>query len=71
MDVMLPTLGPERRATYSPFMPLSPKTGQVMQNGIIAHDVSKGTVTYREEDGEVHRRDPFRRRREVSKSKPS
>jgi lysyl-tRNA synthetase class 1 len=25
--VMLPTLGPERRATYSPFLPISPKTG--------------------------------------------
>ncbi len=27
MDVMLPTLGPERRATYSPFLPISPATG--------------------------------------------
>ena len=29
--VMLPTLGPERRATYSPFLPISPKTGRVLQ----------------------------------------
>ncbi len=29
--VMLPTLGPERRATYSPFLPIHPETGVVMQ----------------------------------------
>src|SRR3989344_2819862 len=30
MAIMLPTLGPERRATYSPFLPISPKTGRVL-----------------------------------------
>src|SRR5882672_8914968 len=29
IGVILPTLGPERRATYSPFLPLDPKTGVV------------------------------------------
>src|SRR3954462_11861608 len=29
--VILPTLGPDRRATYSPFLPLHPATGVVMQ----------------------------------------
>src|SRR6478609_6853899 len=29
--IMLPTLGEERRATYSPFLPISPKTGRVLQ----------------------------------------
>jgi len=29
--VILPTLGPERRATYSPFLPIHPATGIVMQ----------------------------------------
>ena len=29
--VVLPTLGPERRATYSPILPISPKTGRVLQ----------------------------------------
>ena len=28
MDIILPTLGPERRATYSPFLPVSPTLGQ-------------------------------------------
>ena len=31
MAVILPTLGPERRATYSPILPIHPRTGVVMQ----------------------------------------
>jgi lysyl-tRNA synthetase class 1 len=50
MDVMLPTLGEERRKTYSPFLPLCPRTGRVLQAPIVARDVKAGTVTY-EEDG--------------------
>ncbi len=49
-DIVLPTLGPERRATYSPFLPVSPSTGRVLQVPILAWDSKKGTVTY-EEDG--------------------
>ncbi|MGG5820513.1 lysine--tRNA ligase [Falsiroseomonas sp. HW251] len=30
-QVILPTLGPDRRATYSPFLPIHPRTGVVMQ----------------------------------------
>ncbi len=30
--IMLPTLGPERRATYSPFLPISPTTGRVARS---------------------------------------
>jgi len=52
MAVMLPTLGEERRATYSPFMPISPRTGHVLQVPMMARDVAKGAVTYREPDGE-------------------
>jgi len=53
MAVMLPTLGPERRATYSPFLPLCPKTGRVLQVPIIARDVQAGTVSYRDDDGRL------------------
>jgi lysyl-tRNA synthetase class 1 len=31
MDVMLPTLRAERAATYSPVLPISPKSGIVLQ----------------------------------------
>ena len=51
IDVILPTLGPERRATYSPFLPICPETGRVLQIPVIARDVDAGTVTYRAEDG--------------------
>ena len=50
-NVILPTLGPERRATYSPFLPICPETGRVLQAPVIARDVDAGTVTYRTEDG--------------------
>ena len=36
--IILPTLGPERRATYSPFLPISPRTGIVLQVPTIARD---------------------------------
>jgi lysyl-tRNA synthetase, class I len=51
MDVMLPTLGPERRATYSPFLPISPKTGRVLYVPMIARDAAAGTITFKDEDG--------------------
>ena len=46
MGIILPTLGPERRATYSPFLPVDPVLGTVLQVPIIARDVVAGTVTY-------------------------
>ncbi|MGD1935882.1 MAG: lysine--tRNA ligase [Candidatus Phaeomarinobacter sp.] len=46
MDIILPTLGPERRATYSPFLPICPRTGVVLQVPLVARDVAKGIVTY-------------------------
>jgi len=48
-DVILPTLGIERRATYSPFLPICPKTGIVLQVPVISHDVDSGTITYKDE----------------------
>ena len=53
MAVVLPTLGEERRKTYSPFLPISPKTGRVLQVPLEDRDVAAGTVTFRDEDGEL------------------
>jgi len=50
-NVILPTLGPERRATYSPFMPICPRTRRVLQAPVVAHDAAAGTIVYRDEDG--------------------
>jgi lysyl-tRNA synthetase class 1 len=46
MDIILPTLGPERRATYSPFLPVCPRTGRVLQVPMVERNPAKGTVVY-------------------------
>ena len=50
MDIMLPSLREERAQTYSPFLPISPHTGIVLQVPIMAHDASAGTITYEDPD---------------------
>lgn len=53
MAIILPTLGEERRATYSPFLPICPRTGIVLQVPMIDRDAEAGTVTYEDpETGE-------------------
>ena len=49
--VMLPTLGEERQQTYSVFLPISPKTGRVLQVPVVKTDPQAGTIVYRDEDG--------------------
>jgi lysyl-tRNA synthetase class 1 len=51
--VMLPTLGPERRATYSPFLPISPTTGRVLQVPTLERHVDRGTIVFEDEDGRL------------------
>src|SRR2546429_7787344 len=50
MEIILPTLGPDRRATYSPFLPISRTSGVVLQVPMIRHDVGAGTLTYLDPD---------------------
>jgi lysyl-tRNA synthetase class 1 len=50
MAIMLPSLREERAATYSPFLPVDPKTGIVLQVPITAHDAKAGTITYEDPD---------------------
>ena len=45
--VMLPTLGEERRATYSPFLPISPTTGRVLQVPTLERHLERGTIVFR------------------------
>jgi lysyl-tRNA synthetase class 1 len=49
--IMLPTLGEERRATYSPFLPISPSTGRVLQTPTLERDPASGVIVFRDEDG--------------------
>jgi len=51
MDVMLPTLGEERRKTYSPVLPISARSGKVLQVPIELVDPQAGLVAF-EDEGE-------------------
>jgi lysyl-tRNA synthetase class 1 len=48
MAIMLPSLREERSQTYSPFLPLHPETGVVMQVPIEERDVKAGTILWRD-----------------------
>ena len=54
MAIMLPSLREERAATYSPFLPIDPRTGVVLQVPVLSHDAQRGTITY--EDPETQER---------------
>jgi lysyl-tRNA synthetase, class I len=51
MAVMLPTLGEERQATYSPFLPISPISGRVLYVPMKDVNAKQGTITFADEDG--------------------
>ena len=50
MAIMLPSLREERAQTYSPFLPIDPRTGIVLQVPVLAHDAKAGTITYEDPD---------------------
>ena len=50
MAIMLPSLREERAQSYSPFLPISQRTGVVLQVPVIAHDAKAGTITYEDPD---------------------
>lgn len=51
-QVVLPLLGEERAKTYSPFLPISPKSGKVLQVPILETNPDAGTIVFEDEDGE-------------------
>ncbi|MBI4274605.1 MAG: lysine--tRNA ligase, partial [Rhizobiales bacterium] len=51
MAIMLPSLREERAQTYSPFLPIDPRTGVVLQVPVVAHDAKAGTITYEDPNG--------------------
>jgi len=48
MNIMLPSLREERAQTYSPFLPIDPKSGIVLQVPVLSHDAKRGTIAYEE-----------------------
>ena len=55
LDVILPTLGEERRKTYSPVMPISPASGKVLQVPVEVIDAEAGLIAFEDEGGRVER----------------
>lgn len=52
IKVILPTLGEERRQTYSPFLPICPKTGIVLQVPVTIEEAEKGLISFNDSDGD-------------------
>ena len=52
LDIMLPTLGKERRETYSPVLPISRRSGIVLQVPVSVVDAEAGLVSF-EDEGET------------------
>lgn len=50
MAIMLPTFREERAATYSPFLPVHPVTGVVMQVALDGCDADAGTIDWSDPD---------------------
>jgi lysyl-tRNA synthetase class 1 len=53
MEIMLPTLGEERAANYSPFLPVCPKTNKVLQTRVVETRPDQGAIVYEDEDGKL------------------
>ena len=53
LGVMLPTLGAERRATYSPVLPIDPYSGVVLQVPVEVIDPEAGTIRFTASNGEA------------------
>jgi len=51
INVILPTLGKDRKATYSPFLPICEATGRVLQVPINKINTENNTIQYTNEDG--------------------
>ena len=49
-DIILPSLGEERRQTYSPFLPICPTSGKVLMVAIEPVDVAAGLIRYKHPD---------------------
>ncbi|MCH9845209.1 MAG: lysine--tRNA ligase [Alphaproteobacteria bacterium] len=52
LALMLKNLGDERQQSYSPFLPICPDSGKVLQAKVVAQDANKGTIIYINEQGQ-------------------
>ncbi len=52
-EIILPTLGKERQKTYSPFLPVCPKTGQVLEVPVLEIKKKEGKIIYKNGDKKI------------------
>jgi lysyl-tRNA synthetase, class I len=53
MEIILPTLGKERQKTYSPFLPICPETGQVLEVPIVEIKKKEGKIIYKKDEKKI------------------
>ena len=53
MEIILPTLGKERQKTYSPFLPICPETGKVLETAVIEIKKKEGKIIYKNGEKKV------------------
>jgi len=53
MNIVLPTLGADRQKTYSPFLPICPETGKVLEVPIIEIKKKEGKIIYKNGDKKI------------------
>jgi lysyl-tRNA synthetase class 1 len=58
MEIMLPSLREERAQSYSPFLPVHPETGVVMQVPIEERNLAKGTIVWRDPETDERQETP-------------
>ncbi len=52
-EIILPTLGKERQKTYSPFLPICPETGQVLEASVLEIKKKEGKIVYKNGDKKI------------------
>ena len=55
MNIILPTLGRERQKTYSPFLPICPETGQVLEIPVKKIDKDKSRIIFDNDGTELEK----------------
>jgi lysyl-tRNA synthetase class 1 len=53
LEIILPTLGKERRKTYSPFLPVCPETGKVLEVPVIEIKKKEGKIIYENKNKKI------------------
>ena len=52
-EIVIPTLGKERQKTYSPFLPVCPETGQVLEVPVIEVKKKEGKIIYQKDNKKI------------------